>query len=318
LVADGRNPITERRSAQASQITFGNFADSLIEEIGPGFSNAKHRAQWRMTLTVYAAALRDISLDAITTQDVLQVLRPLWTTRSETASRLRGRIERVLDAAKARGLRDGDNPARWRGHLVTLLPKRQKLARGHHAAMPYRDVPRFLHRLRASESVSGLALEFLILSASRTGEVLGAEWSEIDRDARIWTVPGHRMKAGREHRVPLSERMTEVLTEIEEVRAGRFVFPGQKADRPLSIMALTMVLRRMKLSDVTVHGFRSSFRDWVSEETDFSREVAESALAHIVGDATERAYRRGDALEQRRKLMQAWANYCTVNIAETD
>ena len=280
-----------------------------MADIGHGFRNDKHTAQWASTLRTDAASLADKGLDEITTEDVLAVLKPIWLTKNETASRVRGRIERVLDAAKARGLRTGENPARWRGHLANLLPKRQKLQRGHHAAMPYRDVPGFLNLLRVSDGVSARALEFLILSASRSGEVLGAQWPEIDRDGKVWTVPGGRMKAGREHRVPLTNRMLKILDEMELIRSGPFIFPGQKRGRPLSGMAMEMLLRRMKIENATVHGFRSAFRDWAAEETSFPREVAEAALAHIVGDATERAYRRGDALEKRRMLMDAWADF---------
>ena len=280
-----------------------------MKGLAHGFRNEKHRAQWAMTLTTYAAPLRSMKLDDIATADVLAVLQPLWQTKAETASRLRGRIERVLDAAKAKGLRSGENPARWRGHLDALLPARHRLTRGHHAAMPYDDVPAFIGRLRASESVSALALEFAILTASRTGEVLGARWDEIDLDAKLWTVPAARMKAGREHRVPLTARALAILQTVEKVRTGEHVFPGQRRGKPLSVMALAMVLRRLKLENVTVHGFRSAFRDWCGEATAFPRDVAEAALAHTVGDMTERAYRRGDALEKRRKLMAAWAAF---------
>ena len=314
LIAERKNPLVEKRAAEArrqSATTFGGFADDLIADISHGFRNDKHKAQWATTLRTHAAPLRDKPVDAITTEDVLAVLKPIWTTKSETASRLRGRIERVLDAAKARGLREGENPARWRGHLANLLPKRQKLARGHHAAMPYRDVPAFVERLRAAESVSGMALEFCILAAARSGEVLGARWEEIDTEAEVWTVPAARMKSGREHRVPLTDQMLEILDAMAEVRLSDFVFPGQKQGKPLSSMAMEMLLRRMKVENATVHGFRSAFRDWAAEETSFPREVAEAALAHVVGDATERAYRRGDALEQRRRLMSAWARYCS-------
>ena len=310
-LANGRNPIDERKAAEAarqSATTFGAFADALVEELKPGFRSAKHHAQWAMTLRTYAGPLRDKPLDAIQTVDVLAVLKPIWQSKSETASRLRGRIERVLDAARAQGLRSGENPARWRGHLDHLLPKRQKLTRGHHAAMPYTDVPAFIADLRRREAVAALALEFCILNASRSGEVLGAKWAEIDRKAKVWTVPPERMKGGREHRVPLSARSLQILEQVEAVRTGDFVFPGQKRGRPLSSMALEKLLRRMAV-DVTTHGFRSSFRDWAGEATSFPREIAEAALAHVVGDETERAYRRGDALEKRRKLMDAWAGF---------
>ena len=244
------------------------------------------------------------------TRDVLKVLSPIWLTKSETASRLRGRIERVLDFAKVRGWRTGDNPALWRGHLKSILPARQRLARGHHAAMPYRDVPAFLQALQGKEALAARALEYLILTAARSGEVLGATWEEIDFDAAVWTVPAARMKAGREHRVPLSARAVAILKALHEVRISDFIFPGQAKGRPLSGMAFEMLMRRMKADAFTPHGFRSAFRDWAGDATSFPREVAEQALAHRVGDATERAYRRADALEKRRRLMVAWADYC--------
>lgn len=215
----------------------------------------------------------------------------------------------MLDAAKARGFRRLENPARWRGHLDHLLPKPAKLTRGHHAALPYADVPAFITSLRERDGTAALALEFAILTAARSGEVMGARWAEMDLVAKVWTIPGNRMKAGREHRVPLSARALEIVTALAEAKTGDFVFPGNKPDKPLSAMALEMVLRRMK-TDATVHGFRSSFRDWAGNETSFPREIAEQALAHVIGDKAEQAYRRGDALERRRELMQAWTSYC--------
>jgi integrase len=262
-----------------------------------------------MTLTVYAASLANKPVDAITTDDVLTVLQPLWTTKASTASRLRGRIEKVLDAARAKGLREGENPARWRGNLDHLLPKRSKLACGHHAAMAYEDVAALVGRLRETDSVGALALEFCILTAARSGEVLKARWSEIDLDKKIWTVPADRMKAGREHRVPLSERAVAILKRLAEIRTGDFVFPGRRKNRPLWDMAMNWMLRQVKADGATVHGFRSSFRDWCGNETHFSREVAEAALAHAVGNEVERSYRRLDALEKRRQLMQSWSEY---------
>ena len=211
-----------------------------------------------------------------------------------------------MDAAKAKGYRQGENPARWRGHLDHLLSKRSKLTRGHHAAMPYDHVAAFVGRLRESESVAALALEFCILTAARSGEVLGARWSEIDLDKKVWTVPAHRMKAGREHRVPLPECAVAILRQLAEFRTGDYVFPGQRRDRPLSDAAL----RRMKIEGVTVHGFRSSFRDWAGNETPYPRDLIETALAHIIGDKAEQAYRRSDALEKRRALMETWAMHC--------
>jgi integrase len=271
--------------------------------------NEVHRGQWAMTLTRYTEEIRSMPVNMIDTAEVLRVLKPIWQKRPETASRLRGRIERVLDAAQARGFRKRENPARWRGHLDTLLPPRQKLTRGHHAAMPYHQLPVFIARLLDRDGVAARALEFVILTAARSGEVLGLRWSEIDGESKVWTVPAARIKAGREHRVPLSPRALAIIEAMRAVRVSEFVFPGHIPGRPLGEMALHMVLKRMEVP-YTVHGFRSSFRDWCGEVTSFPREVAEAALAHVVGDETERAYRRGDALEKRRKLMEAWATYC--------
>jgi integrase len=307
LRADGLDPLASREKPKV--MTFGEAADALIESMSSSWRNEKHHAQWTMTLTVYCEPLRSKPVADIGTDDVLKVLLPLWTTKPETASRLRGRIERVLDFARARGQRTGENPARWRGHLDALLPKRAKLSRGHHKAMPFDEVPAFMASLREREGVAPHALEFAILTAARSGEVLGAQWDEFDLEARVWTVPAARMKASREHRVPLSDRAVEILRHMEQMRFSEYVFPGARRGRPLSTMALEMVLRRMKV-DATVHGFRSAFRDWAGERTTFPREVAEAALAHLVGDAVERAYRRGDALEKRRHLMDAWAAFC--------
>lgn len=311
MIAQGLNPIDERKR-DGGIPTFGEMADDVRETLSAGFRNDKHKAQWKSTLETYAAPLRSRPVDTIATDDVLAVLKPIWTTKAETASRVRGRIEKVLDAAKAKGFREGENPARWRGHLDHLLPKPSKLARGHHAAMAYEDVSNFVGHLREREATAALALEFCILTAARSGEVLGARWSEFDLDKKIWTVPANRMKAGREHRVPLSPRVVAILRQLEELKAGEFVFPGQAPSKPLSGMAMEMMLRRMNIQNATVHGFRSSFRDWAGNVSNFPREVVETALAHVIGDKAEQAYRRGDALEKRRKLMDAWAAYCTV------
>lgn len=317
-VAEGRDPIAERQKEE--EPTFGECADKLLASMSSTWRNEKHRDQWSYTLSRkrdddgalvrdgYCLDLVDRKVSAISTDDVLKVLSPIWTAKAETASRLRGRIERVLDFAKAKGWRTGENPALWRGHLKSILPARQKLQHGHHAAMAYEDVPAFVERVRASEAMAARALELAILTAARSGEVREAVWSEIDLDKALWIVPAARMKAGREHRVPLPARAVELLRELHEARTGDLVFPGQRAGRPLSVMAMDMLLRRMKV-DVTVHGFRSSFRDWCGNETSFPRDLAEQALAHAVGDETERAYRRSDALEKRRKLMDAWASY---------
>jgi integrase len=308
-LAKGLNPIDERKRSGAVP-TFGEMADGVCEALAAGFRNDKHKAQWRTTLSTYANPLRAKPVDTIATEDVLAVLKPIWTEKPETASRVRGRIEKVLDAAKAKGHRSGENPARWRGHLDHLLPKPLKLARGHHAAMPYEEVAGFITDLRQREATAALALEFCILTAARSGEVLGLRRSEIDFAKKVWTVPAGRMKAGREHRVPLSARALAILEGLAEAGSGDFIFAGQTRGKPLSNMAMDMMLRRMKREDVTVHGFRSSFRDWAGNVSAFPREVTETALSHVIGDKAEQAYRRSDALEKRRKLMDAWAAYC--------
>jgi integrase len=313
-LTDGRDPIASREAAReafARVPTFGECADALIEAKSAEWRNAKHAAQWRMTLTEYAAPLRSAPVDEIDTEAVLSVLQPIWTEKPETAARLRGRIEAVLDAARAQGHvpRNDANPARWRGHLDKLLPKRQVLSRGHHAAMSYQDAPSFIRELREREAVAALALEFCILTATRSGEVFGAQWPEVDLSSGVWSIPAARMKAARAHRVPLSRRALEILERLAAARVGDFIFPGQRAGKPLSGMAMEMLLRRMGADDVTVHGFRSAFRDWAGNETDFPRELAEAALAHVIGDKAEQAYRRSDALEKRRALMDAWAAF---------
>jgi len=312
LVADGIDPLEAKHASEAVP-TFGELADAVVRDLGSQWRNPAHRAQWATTLTVDAATLRPLRVDRIETADVLATLKPIWATKPETASRLRGRIERVLDAATAKGHRKGDNPARWRGHLDSLLPKRQKLTRGHHAAMAFAAVPSFVGALRERDAVAALALEFTILTAARSGEARGATWAEMDLGNRVWTVSAKRMKAGREHRVPLSARALEILTTIRPLAgdaADAVVFPSTTG-KPLSDAAFQALLIRMgRQGEFTPHGFRSSFRDWAGEASSFPRELAEAALAHVVGDATERAYRRGDALEKRRKLMDAWAAFC--------
>ncbi|MGC1861565.1 MAG: integrase arm-type DNA-binding domain-containing protein [Methylocystis sp.] len=312
-VAMGLDPIEARDAAaetKREKPTFGAIADALIAAKESEWRNEKHRAQWRTSLTEFAAPLRSRPVDEIDTAAVLAVLAPLWQTKPETASRVRGRIEAVLDAAKAQGHRSGENPAAWRGHLAHLLPKRGKLTRGHHAAMDYRDVPAFVAKLRECDVIAAMALEFCILTATRSGEVYGARWSEIDMAAKVWTVPAERMKAAREHRVPLCDRALAIIERLFEARTGEFVFPSPRGQRPLSHVAMAKVMRRLEIEQATVHGFRSAFRDWAGNETHFPREVAEAALAHVVGDKAEQAYRRSDALEKRRDLMQAWANHC--------
>ncbi|MCX7349556.1 MAG: integrase arm-type DNA-binding domain-containing protein [Alphaproteobacteria bacterium] len=312
LLSSGVDPLAEKRDtakAERTIPTFGAFADQYIATHKTKFRNDKHVAQWEATLGEdYCGAIRSKPLNEIDTESVLAVLQPVWTKTPETASRLRGRIENVLDAAKAMGFRDGSNPATWRGHLKTLLPARQKLTRGHHAALAYDDLPAFMAALRSRQSLAAQALELCILTVTRTSEVLAAEWSEFDLEKALWTVPAQRMKAGHTHRIPLTERALDILKSLP--RVGAYVFPGNSKGKPLSGMAMAMQLRRMKREDITVHGFRSTFRDWASEQTSFPHETCEHALAHRISDKAEAAYRRGDQFEKRRKLMEAWTAWC--------
>lgn len=312
LVQAGKNPIDERRAARAGGTTFGDVADDLLAAKARDWKNAKHKSQWETSLNRYAAPLRAKAPDAITTEDILGVIKPLWDTIPETASRTRGRIELVLDAAKAKGLRTGENPARWRGHLALLLPKRRRLTKGHHPAMPYPDLPAFMGELRDRSGVSPRALEFTILTAARTGETRFATFREFDLDAAVWTIPATRMKMGREHRIPLAPRAVEIVREmwLDGMSRTALVFPGMKVGKAMSDGTMTAVLRRMGRDTYSVHGFRSTFKDWAEDTTNFSNGVIEAALAHLFGDGTERAYRRGDALVKRRRLMEAWAGYC--------
>jgi integrase len=309
MLAKGIDPLDVKKADQeaaAARKTFGQCADELIISKRREWRSEIHAGQWRTTIDDYCGPILDKPVDAIDTQAVLGVLQSVWGRIPETASRLRGRIEAVLDYAKAHDWRSGENPAAWRGHLALILPKRGNLTRGHHAAMDYRDVPEFVAKLHEHETIPATALEFLILTAARSGEVLGATWDEIDIDARVWVIPASRMKAGREHRVPLSTRAMAILDRMAGIRTGDLVFAGQRRGRPLSKAALAALVP----GAATIHGFRSAFRDWAGEETSFPREIAEQALAHATGDATERAYRRGDALEKRRALMEAWASFC--------
>lgn len=308
-LSDGLNPIEVRKASRVTGQTFGQAADDLIAALKPGWKNPKHAQQWETTLAVDCAPLRPLAVAEVDTDAILGVLKPIWTTKPETAGRIRGRIERVLDAAKAKGHRSGENPARWKGHLEHSLAKRQKLSRGHHPALPFAEAPAFLSDLRKREGVAALLLEFTILTACRTTEGLLCEPGEFDLSRAIWTVPPERMKMGLPHRVALCARAVEIVRAlIEEAPHARYVF--SKADgEPLSSGAMTAVLKRMDRDDISVHGFRSTFRDWAGECTSFPESVAEAALAHQVGTETERAYRRGDALEKRRKLMAAWQGY---------
>ncbi len=325
----GTIPVSDRRklaqeakaAAQAAKVTGTSFrvaAAAYIALHEDSWRNDKHRAQWRATLAAYAYPhFGDIAVADIATEHVMAALQPIWKTKPETASRLRGRIESILDAAKVQGLRSGENPARWRGHLEQVLPKRAPHTRGHHAALPYVEVPAFITNLTGREAIGASALEFTILTAARSGEALGATWTEIDLDAAVWTVPAARMKARKEHRVPLCPRAVAILQAVQPLNtrdsADAPIFPGAKGGQ-LSGMAMAMLMRRMG-SVATVHGFRSAFRDWAAECTAFAHEVCEMALAHTIGNKAEAAYRRGDLFDKRRKLMESWATYCTSPVA---
>lgn len=313
------DPVEKRRAERAARrldaanaITFKVAAEKYIAAHRSAWRNDKHKAQWSATLETYAyPEIGALPVAAVETGHVLRVLEPIWSSKAETAQRLRQRVERVLSWATARGYRSGENPARWRGHLDMTLPARAKVRRvKHHAAMAYGDLPAFMARLRLQDGIGARALEFAILTAGRTGEVIGATWDEIDMTAGIWTVPAGRMKAGREHRVPLSDAALAVVRRLHNAREGEHVFPGGRRGRPLSNMALLMALRRMGRDDLTAHGFRSTFRDWAAERTTHPSEVAEMALAHAIGDKVEAAYRRGDLFERRRALMDDWAAFC--------
>jgi len=308
--ADG-DPLAERRARKAVP-TFGAYADEYITAMRPAWKNGKHAEQWEMTLRDYAAPLREVPINQIDTDAVLGVLKPLWSRVPVTAKRTQGRIETVLDASKAKGYFAGENPARWRGHLDKLLPKRQKLARGHHAALPFAQVPKFMAALHENESVAARMLEFQILTAARPGEVRGAVWSEIDIEESVWVIPAERMKAGKEHRVPLSARAVAVLRHMATLRLeGQDLVFLSPRGRIFSDMAMGKVLERMGYGDqATAHGFRSSFKDWASETHSADNTVSEMALAHMIANQGEAAYRRGELFEKRRNLMADWAAFC--------
>lgn len=322
-VRDGRDPLADRKAERAARllesakaITFAECAAQYIAAQEAAWKNDKHRQQWENTLATYAEPeIGSLAVQAVDTGLVLKVLEPIWTEKPETASRLRGRLEAILDWAGARGYRNGENPARWKGHLDKLLADKSRVRRvKHHAALPYDEVASFLTELRRQEGTAARLLEFTILTCTRTGEALGTRWSEVDLGRSLWVIPPERMKAGREHRVPLSGRAVAILNEMDPLRheEGDFVFPGGQLGKPLSNMAMLSVLRRMKRDDITVHGFRSSFRDWAAEQTNWPNEVVEMALAHAVGNKVEAAYRRGDMFEKRRRLMDAWTEFCAI------
>ncbi|MCJ2067708.1 integrase arm-type DNA-binding domain-containing protein [Methylobacterium sp. J-030] len=318
LCLEGIDPIEARENVRAAArldaantITFDACSEAYIEAHRKGWRNPKHADQWRNTLATYASPVfGPLPVQAVDTGLVMRAIEPIWGDKTETATRVRGRIEAVLDWAATRGYRQGENPARWRGHLQNLLPKRSKVQRvEHHAALPFTEISDFVRLLRAQAGTSSLALEFTILTAARTGEVIGATWDEIDLAERTWTVPAERMKGGREHRVPLCDRAVVILKSFR-VLGDRYVFPGGKRGKPLSNMAMLELLKRMGRPDLTVHGFRSTFRDWAAETTHFPNEMVEMALAHIIENRVEAAYRRGDLFAKRRELMSEWADAC--------
>ena len=323
-IASGMDPLEVRRASggvtgENGGVTFLAFAERYMSDKREGFRNAKHFAQWQMTIREYAKPLHSLAPDQIKTEHVLEALKPIWLKIPESASRLRGRIEMILNAAQSLGFipEEKPNPARWKGHLENLLPKQAKSER-HHAALSYKDILAFIAELRQRQSVAALALEFAILAGGRTGEIIGAKWSEIDLEERLWIVPAGRMKAKKEHRVPLSSRAMEILDILRPMQIGDFVFVAQR-DKPLSNMALLQLLKRMGRNGdearkggkhITTHGFRSTCRDWAGDCTHYPREVIEQVLAHTISDKSERAYRRGDALDKRRTLMQDWCDFC--------
>ena len=309
-IANGEDPIAERKLDAPK--TFGETADKLLEELTKTWKHPKHGAQWVRALTVLAKPVRNNLVASMTVQDVLGVVKPVYDKTPETGRRLRARIERVLDYATAHGYRAGDNPARLNAHFKILMGSKKETARKHFAAMPYSDVPAFMTQLQAKDTMPAKALQFTILTAARTGETLGAVWDEIDLDTKLWTIPAERMKGKAEHVVPLTDLALDILRPLHKLRVSDYVFPGQKPSNPLSNMTMAMTMRRMGVGNdvATVHGFRSSFRDYAGDCTNAPREVAEAALAHAVGNVVERSYRRSDALEKRRRLMTQWSDYC--------
>ncbi|MGP4922652.1 MULTISPECIES: tyrosine-type recombinase/integrase [Pseudomonas] len=342
LLREGIDPLQARDDERAAQvaaeqqrknksITFQDVSFDYIEAHRAGWKNVKHAQQWTNTLVTYAAPIiGDLATNQITTEHILEILKPIWGSKAETASRVRNRIELVLDAAKARGLRDGENPARWRGHLDKLLPPSSKAKRTqNHPALPYSALSRFMQALNSVEGLSASALKMTILTACRTSEVLDADWSEVDLKAKLWSIPAARMKAGKGHTVPLSDPLIALLEGLPRIKGSSLLFPGTRKGRPISNMAMLMTLRRMDQKDledggkgwrdsndrvITAHGFRSTFRDWAAECTHHAREVCEMALAHVVANGAEAAYWRSDLLEKRRSLMNEWANFVTLNV----
>ena len=315
-LSDKRARRRAARTAHDNVMTFAECAEKYVDSQAPGWSNPKHVAQWRSTLTTLAGpVIGHLPVDQVDTPLVLRCLEPIWTTKTETANRLRGRIESVLDWSAVRGYRKGDNPARWRGHLDKLLPQPAKVVRiKHHPALPFTQAGQFMQQLRKDTAVASRALEFLILTAARTNEVIRAQWSDFDLDGKVWVVPAEHMKANRAHRVPLSAATIAALKGVQGLD-DTYVFPGQKHDSHLSNGAMLQVLKRLDRASITVHGFRSTFRDWCAESTNYPADVAEMALAHSLRDKTEAAYRRGDLFHKRARLMTDWARFCSKRMA---
>lgn len=315
------DPLAEKRQATniirasiAKAMSFDKAAEQFIDAHKSGWKNEKHIDQWRNTLATYASpVIGNLDVSMIETSHVMKILEKdnFWHEKTETAHRVRGRIESVLDWATARKYRSGENPARWKGHLDKLLPARTKVKKTeHHAALPWAEIGAFMADLRQQAGIAARAVEYTILTAARSGEVRGATWDEIDLAAGVWIIPADRMKAKKEHRVPLSTKALALLAEQKKLFPEGFVFPGAKEGKPLSDMSLTAVLRRMDRNEITVHGFRSTFRDWAAESTAYPGEMVEMALAHTIGNKVEAAYRRGDLFEKRRRLMQDWSDFC--------
>lgn len=319
LVIAGKDPIRERREARSeaavaatARLTFDQCAAAYIAAHRDGWRNVKHAAQRESTLRLHASpVIGALPIADIALPQIMKILEPIWRDKTETATRIRGRVESIIDWVTVRGFRSGDNPARWRGHLDQLLPKPSKVTTvEHHAAIAFDQMPEFFGRLCRQQGMGARALAFVILTGARSGEVRGATRGEIDFEGAVWTVPGERMKAGREHRVPLSVAALQLVAASEDASDDALLFPAPRGGQ-LSDMTLSAVMRRMKVQAVP-HGFRSTFRDWCSERTDFPREVAEMALAHAIGDKVEAAYRRGDLFDKRRQLMVKWANFCVA------
>lgn len=321
ILLSGQDPLEQKRIRHrqmvletANEMSFDEAAAAYIESHSRKWTNQKHREQWENTLKTYASpTIGALAIQKIDTGLIMKVLEPIWARRTETASRLRGRIESVLNYATARDWRKGENPARWRGHLDKLLPKPTEVTKvEHHAALPFVDMGAFMATLRLQEGIAPRALEFTILTAARTGEALGAKWEEINFDEKSWTVPGSRMKHGRDHRVPLSDQAFRILEDLKKISVNEFVFPGQRQGKSLSNTSMLQVIKKRMNLKITSHGFRSTFRDWASECTSFPNDVVEMALAHTIENKVEAAYRRGDLFLKRRKLMLAWGNYCEL------